>query len=156
MFPKELTAFRLPNAIRRTSLLLDGKFKLYIWIAKHRLNPTGKQVWYVQPPPKEQGGITVLCTLKPGNVQVQNFYVYPALNLNCIQYSFGSDDSFLSKGIRLVDLSELCRTAREILVQNAIPVRALEMARCRRSTLDDQLAGRRQPDINGVRLLIPS
>ncbi len=146
MFPNELIGYKLPKAIRRRCLLLDGRFKMFVWVAKYRESSTGDPRWYIQPHCREKDGLTLVCLLKPGNEQVQDYYLYPSLDLHCIQYTFGTDDVLLTKGLKLLDLSVLVDKARETLVQYALPVETFEFRKWMRSTVEDQLARRLQPN----------
>ena len=135
LFPAELVAFRLPNATRRCSLLLDGKFKLFVWVALSRDLGSGKVRWRLQPPAKENDGLTLLVTLRPGNEDYSGLYLFPALQMKCMQYTFGPDDLLLQKGVNIRDLSQLCVVAREVLVANAVPVPKLDLEELRESRL---------------------
>lgn len=66
--------------------------------------------------------------MQPGNQDYESLYLFPALDLKCIRYSFGAADALLSQCIRLADLSQICPAARDVLVSAAIPVPKIELA----------------------------
>lgn len=134
-FPDRFVPFRLPGASRRSSLLMDGKFKLYVWIAHHRENGRGGCAWRLRPPSHESDGLTLLCTLQPGNQEYQGLYLFPALDLGCSQRTLRHDDKLLQAGLRLSSLSHLCTAARKLLVANAIPVPKLDISDLHESNL---------------------
>jgi DNA invertase Pin-like site-specific DNA recombinase len=122
LFPAELTPFRLPTALRRSNLILDGKFKLYVWLARSYQTKSGRLTWRLRTVAAENDGITLVGTLRPGNFDYDGFYVFPTFQLSRRHYTFGADDPLLQKGVRLDDLSQLCSVAREVLVANSVPV----------------------------------
>ena len=123
------------NAARRLNLLVDGRFKIFVWIANYYRTEAGTSGWKLQPAPNEVGGLTLLCTMRPGNQDYEALYLFPRIAMECTQYKFGPNDALLKRGIRVPDISQLCLAAREMIAGNPILRSKVEIAVLRKPEL---------------------
>lgn len=79
MFPEALERLRPALRNGRDSLALDGQHKLFVYVCPQYVTPSGRQGWFIRPVRRELGGVTLLCTLKAGNTEIDRFYVYTPL-----------------------------------------------------------------------------
>ena len=114
-FPGEITPFRVSNYARRLNLLLDGRFRVFVWVANYYQTQAGTTGWKLELAPNEKDGLTLLCIMRPDNQDFKALYLFPGLAMQYTQYRFGQDDVLLEKGLRLLDISQLCCAARDMI-----------------------------------------
>ena len=74
--------------------------------------------WLVQPIPAEYEFVTLLCMLKPGYDGIDNYYVFPRMDIRFRRS--GKDDPWLAGGVRLKNLSEFLFVVKATREQFAI------------------------------------
>lgn len=110
-----LSLYRVPHSCRRANLLLDDKFRLYVWMAKRYSTPSGKRGWLFYPAPKENDGLVLLCAMSAGSQHCSAMYLLPPQASGRTKYSFAPGDSLPKDAHRLVGMSKLCIAACEML-----------------------------------------
>ena len=114
-FPSELRALRFANVRQRANLLLDGNIKIFVWTAVRHQTNTGKPVWILRPPKSEKEAPVLLCTMKPGNDEVESIYFFSKLDLPKGAYRIRTGAELLQGGNKLANTPDLCTQIRRLL-----------------------------------------
>ena len=84
-------------------------------ICPTRRTGNNKIRWTLQPVPREREYITLLCRLNPGNNGFHSFYMFSGVD-RAKQCRLKKDDTWLTTGKRLLELSEFYGEASRIFV----------------------------------------
>ena len=96
-----VSPFRLPHAGTRANLVIDEKYRMYVWIALRDKTMPEEGRWVLRPVHRENDEPVLLCIMDVTNRDCEALYLLPPTHLDCILYKFGRDDVFLRDGIRL-------------------------------------------------------
>jgi DNA invertase Pin-like site-specific DNA recombinase len=111
LFPEHIAVHFLPNRTRPV-LRLDGDVIVSLMLCRPRKRKRGRVHWLVEPAAAERQYVTLLCTLSHEHDRVQQFYVFPPMQLK--SHRAFENDPWLRTGVRLKDLSEFYKVARTI------------------------------------------
>jgi DNA invertase Pin-like site-specific DNA recombinase len=124
----QFAPFRLPNAGSRANLVFESTHRLFVWVALHDEGKLGEDNrWILRPVHRENDAPTLLSVMRPGNNEYEALYLLPALRFKCTLYKFGSNDVLLSHGVRLRDLSALCRGLKEMIMRVATSTQCIDI-----------------------------
>jgi len=110
MFPARLTVVRKHSA-ESPKFRIDGKLVVSLMICRSVRTPRGNIRWNM--PPVSSTGPVLLCKLDAANSSVEGFHLLPHLELRRY-HRLKEQDSVMSNGWRLQDLSQLCELASRI------------------------------------------
>ena len=119
MFPKVLTVFHLPGKLRPI-MRLDNDLRVSVIVCRTRLTKARMRKWVLNPIAEERDHITLLALLNSANDGFHSFVLFPRID-KVTEYRFAGDDSWLSKGIRLGEISDFYEAAKRLANRNNCP-----------------------------------
>jgi DNA invertase Pin-like site-specific DNA recombinase len=111
MFPNDVSIVR-PGVHWRKRLRLFNRLTVSVLIVRSELVYKTTRRWLVEPNRHECNFITLLARLNESNCAIVDFHVFPNIDRS---RPFQINDSWMKRGRRLSDLSQLCKVVMEVL-----------------------------------------